>query len=174
MLLMGDEVRRTQRGNNNAYCQDNEISWFDWNLLDRHPDLLSFSRRLISFRLRLAAGEEEEYGLTLNELLRRGQIRWHGVRLDQPDWGNDSHSVACTLRSIKGRFLIHVMINAYWESLRFEIPLMAESAASGWHRWIDTALDAPDDLCEWPTAPILEDSAYTVQPRSIVVLAAIT
>ena len=174
MLLMGDEVRRTQRGNNNAYSQDTEISWFDWTLLDRHPDVLRFTRTLVAYRLRLAAGEQEEYVLTLNELLRRGQIRWHGVRLDQPDWGHYSRSLACTLRSIKGRFLIHLMINAYWEPLSFEVPLMAESAASGWHRWIDTALDAPDDLCEWPTAPILEDSAYTVQPRSIVVLAAIT
>ena len=174
MLLMGDEVRRTQRGNNNAYCQDTEISWFDWTLLDRHPDVLRFTRTLVAYRLRLAAGEQEEYVLTLNELLRRGQIRWHGVRLDQPDWGHYSRSLACTLRSIKGRFLIHLMINAYWEPLSFEVPLMAESTSSGWLRWIDTALDAPDDLCEWPTAPILEDSAYTVQPRSIVVLAAIT
>jgi isoamylase len=170
MLLMGDEVRRTQRGNNNAYCQDNEISWFDWNLLDRHPDLLSLSRRLIAFRLRLAAEEEEEHGLTLNELLRRGQIRWHGVRLDQPDWGHHSRSLACTLRSIKGRFLIHLMINAYWEPLIFEVPLMAESAASGWHRWIDTALDSPEDLCEWESAPVLTGASYLVQPRSVVVL----
>jgi glycogen operon protein len=62
------------------------------------------------------------------------------------------------------------MINAYWEPLRFELPAMVESGASSWHRWIDTALDAPDDLCEWETAPLLEDSAYTVQPRSMVVL----
>ncbi len=103
MLLMGDEVRRTQRGNNNAYCQDTEISWFDWTLLDRHPDVLRFTRTLVAYRLRLAAGEQEEHVLTLNELLRRGQIRWHGVRLDQPDWGHDSRSLACTLQKHKGK-----------------------------------------------------------------------
>jgi isoamylase len=168
MLLMGDEVRRTQRGNNNAYCQDNEISWFDWSLLDRHPDGLRFTRMLVASRLQREV--TEEHGLTLKEILRRAQVRWHGVRLNQPDWSDDSHSLSCTLRSIKGGFLLHGMINSYWESLRFELPPMAESGASGWHRWIDTALDAPDDLCEWETAPLLKDLAYTVQPRSTVVL----
>jgi glycogen operon protein len=168
MLLMGDEVRRTQRGNNNAYCQDNEISWFDWNLLDRHPDVLRFTRMLVASRLQREV--TEEHGLTLNEILRRAQIRWHGVRLDQPDWADDSHSLSCTLRSIKGELFLHAMINAYWEPLRFELPPMVESGASSWHRWIDTALHAPDDLCEWETAPLLEDSAYTAQPRSMVVL----
>jgi glycogen operon protein len=168
MLLMGDEVRRTQQGNNNAYCQDSEISWFDWSLLDRHPDVLRFTRMLVASRLQREV--TEEHGLTLNEILRRAQIRWHGLRLDQPDWSDDSHSLSCTLRSIKGGLFLHAMINAYWEPLCFELPLMVESGASGWHRWIDTALDAPDDLGEWETAPLLEDSAYTVQPRSIVVL----
>jgi glycogen operon protein len=167
MLLMGDEVRRTQRGNNNAYCQDNEIGWFDWRLLDRHPDIRRFVQQLISFRLRRDAAEEE--GLSLNELLRRGQIRWHGVKLDQPDWGDHSHSLACTVRSIKERFLIHLMLNSYWESLEFDLPPTGESSASSWHRWIDTSLDSPEDLCEWASAPALTGARYRVQPRSIVV-----
>ncbi|HWU41583.1 MAG TPA: hypothetical protein VN203_28335, partial [Candidatus Acidoferrum sp.] len=168
MLLMGDEVRRTQRGNNNAYCQDSEISWFDWRLLDRHPDVLRFIQQLASFRLRRDASEEA--GLTLNELLRRGQVQWHGVKLNRPDWGGPSHSLACTFRSIKGRFLIHLMINAYWEPLEFELPPAGESAASAWHRWIDTALDSPDDLCEWASAPAVTVAGYPVKPRSVVVL----
>jgi glycogen operon protein len=170
MLLMGDEVRRTQRGNNNAYCQDSEISWFDWSLLDRHSDVRRFVKHLISFRLRRDAAEEE--GLSLNELLRRGQVQWHGIKLNQPDWGEHSHCLAGTLRSIKGRFLIQVMLNAYWEALEFELPPAGESASSGWHRWIDTALDSPDDLCGWASAPVLTGSSYRVQPRSVVVLIA--
>jgi len=170
MLLMGDEVRRTQRGNNNAYCQDSEISWFDWSLLDRHSDVRRFVKHLISFRLRRDTAEEE--GLSLNELLRRGQVQWHGINLNQPDWGEHSHCLAGTLRSIKGRFLIQVMLNAYWEALEFELPPAGESASSGWHRWIDTALDSPDDLCGWASAPVLTGSSYRVQPRSVVVLIA--
>jgi len=168
MLLMGDEVRRTQRGNNNAYCQDNEISWFDWSLLDRHPDIHRFVKQLISFRLRRDAAEEE--GLTLNELLRRGQVQWHGVKLNQPDWADHSHSLACTVRSIKGKFLLHLLFNPYWEALEFELPPLGEIPASAWHRWIDTSLDSPDDLCEGASPPALTGATYRVQPRSVVVL----
>jgi isoamylase len=168
MLLMGDEVRRTQRGNNNAYCQDNEINWFDWSLLAKHPDVRRFVKQLLSVRLRRDAAEEE--GLSLNELLRRGQIQWHGVKLNQPDWGDHSHSLACTVRSIKGRFLIHLMFNPYWEALEFELPPVGESPASGWHRWIDTALDSPDDFCEGASSPLVKGANYPVQRRSVVVL----
>ena len=71
MLLMGDEVRRTQRGNNNAYCQDNEISWFDWTLLERHRDLHRFVKTLVRQRLMLGKELGVE-GVSLNELLQRG------------------------------------------------------------------------------------------------------
>ncbi len=170
MLLMGDEVRRTQRGNNNAYCQDNEISWFDWTLLDRHPDVHRFVKQLISFRLRRDAAEEE--GLILNELLRRGQVQWHGVKLNQPDWGDHSHSLACTVRSIKGRFLVHLLFNFYWESLEFDLPPWGEIPASAWYRWIDTSLDSPDDIWDGVSAPVLTGATYRAQPRSVVVLGA--
>ena len=81
MLLMGDEVRRTQRGNNNAYCQDNEISWFDWSGLDKHADIHRFTRLLLLMRSRgdVARGK---LILNLNEILRRARIEWHGVKLD--------------------------------------------------------------------------------------------
>ena len=99
MLLMGDEMRRTQRGNNNAYCQDNEVSWLDWSLLDRHRDLHRFVRMLISHRLRgVEMRGGEGFGLSLNEVLRRAEIDWHGVRLGCPDWSDDLHSIACTVR----------------------------------------------------------------------------
>ncbi len=170
MLLMGDEVRRTQKGNNNAYCQDNEISWFDWSLLGSHPDVHRFVKHLLSFRMRRDAAEEE--GVTLNELLRRGQVQWHGVKLNQPDWGDHSHSLACTMRSIKGRFLIHLIINSYWEALGFELPPTGENPAFGWRRWIDTSLDSPDDLCEWSSTPAVTGASYPVKPRSVVILLA--
>ncbi len=170
MLLMGDEVRRTQRGNNNAYCQDNEISWFNWSLLDRHPDIRRFVRELISFRFRRDASEEE--GLTLNELLRRGQIQWHGVKLNRPDWGDHSHSLAFTVRSIRGRFLAYIILNAYWEGLEFELPSTGDGRASGWYRWIDTSFDSPEDLCDWATSPAVTGASYLAKPRSVVALVA--
>ena len=93
MILMGDEVRHTQRGNNNAYCQDNEISWFDWTLVDKHADLHRFVSLLIA-RRRLRDLDPARKRVSLITLLREANKAWHGVRLDQPDWGEKSQSVA--------------------------------------------------------------------------------
>ena len=169
MLLMGDEVRRTQRGNNNAYCQDGDISWFDWTLLQEHPDIHRFVKMLNAFRQRRDVVAEEAV-LSLNELLRRAQIEWHGVALERPDWGDSSHSLAFTLRSLRGRFLLHVMLNAYWEPLTFEVPPVAEHSQS-WRRCIDTARASPDDIYHWDAAPAVEPSTCVVQARSVVALA---
>jgi len=166
MLLMGDEVRRTQRGNNNAYCQDNEISWLDWALLDRHRDVHRFVKMLIDFRSRRDLSREET-GLSLNQLLRQGEIRWHGVKLNQPDWSDESHSLAATLRSLKGSYLLHFMLNAYWEPLAFELP---PPEGPGWYRLVDTFLESPDEICDLPAAPVVEPLTYLVQPRAVVLL----
>ena len=72
MILMGDEVRRTQGGNNNAYCQDNEISWFDWTLLEKHADVHRFVKLLIARRL-LRSTEHEQQRVSLNRLIREGE-----------------------------------------------------------------------------------------------------
>ena len=152
MLLMGDEVRRTQRGNNNAYCQDNDISWFDWGLLERHPDIHRFVKVLTRFRQRRDVVAEGS-ALSLNELLRRARIEWHGVALNGPDWSDHSHSLAFTLRSLRRRFLLHGMFNAYWEPLTFELPPAAPGSDQRWRRCIDTALASPDDISRWEEAP---------------------
>jgi len=170
MLLMGDEVRRTQQGNNNAYCQDNELSWFDWHLLNRHADIHRFVTLLNAFRQRRDVNTEEEE-MTLDQLLRRAKIDWHGVTLDHPDWRELSHSLAFTVRSLQARFLLHVMLNAYWEPLRFELPPVPEEAKEPWFRWIDTALPSPDDIHPWEQAARLTQTTYLVQPRSLVFLA---
>jgi isoamylase len=166
MVLMGDEVRRTQRGNNNAYCQDSEIGWFDWTLLHEHRDVHRFVKTLIQLRLRRDLSQEDP-GLSLNQLLRQSEIRWHGVRLNQPDWGHDSHSLAATARSLKGTYLLHLMVNAYWEPLLFELP---SPEGPGWQRLVDTHLERPDDICDLPDAPAVESTTYLAQARSVVLL----
>jgi glycogen operon protein len=170
MILMGDEVRRTQNGNNNAYCQDNEISWLDWSLLQRHQDIHRFAKSLIAMRLRSDMSIEDP-GISLNQFLREAGIGWHGVKLSQPDWSADSHSIAVTARSIRGRFIIHFMVNAYWEELQFEVPSARELSATDWRRWIDTYRESPHDItCSWDEAAVVQETIYPVQPRSIVVL----
>jgi isoamylase len=170
MLLMGDEVRRTQRGNNNAYCQDSDISWFDWSLLERHGHIHRFVKALNRFRQRRDVVVEGA-GLSLNQLLRRARIEWHGVALNRPDWSDHSHSLAFTLRSLRARYLLHGILNAYWEPLTFELPPVAAERQQAWRRCIDTGLESPDDICPWETAPVVSQATYVVQPRSVVLLA---
>jgi isoamylase len=169
MLLMGDEMRRTQRGNNNAYCQDNDLSWLDWGLLERHADVHRFVKQLVAFRKNRDVATEGA-GMSLNELLRRARIEWHGVALGRPDWSDHSHTLAFTLQSLRGRFLVHGMLNAYWEPLPFELPPLPAASREPWRRWIDTALASPDDIRPWDEAPFVGEATYRVQPRSVVVL----
>jgi len=169
MLLMGDEARRTQRGNNNAYCQDGEISWFDWSLLERHADIHRFVKELSAFRQRRDVVIEGDR-LTLNQLLQRAKIDWHGIMLGCPDWSENSHSLAFTMRSLRGRFLLHGILNAYWEPLNFELPPVPVESRQRWRRCIDTALASPDDIVPWESAPPMGESIYVAQPRSLVLL----
>jgi isoamylase len=169
MLLMGDEVRRSQSGNNNAYCQDNAISWFDWTLVERHADIHRFVKALCGFRQRRDIVAERSTS-SLNQLLARATVEWSGVALHEPDWSEHSHSLAVTLESLRGRFLFHVMFNAYWEALTFELP-PAPADRQPWQRCLDTALPSPDDIRSLDEAPAVATSRYVVAPRSVVLLA---
>jgi isoamylase len=170
MLLMGDEVRRTQRGNNNAYCQDNEISWFDWSLVEKHGDILRFTRRLIAIRMARDL-PIARLGMTLNELLQQQPVIWHGVRLGAPDWGGDSHSLAGSVAAPGGGLLLHVIANAYWEPLEFELPVPLQGYER-WRRGVDTFADPPHDISTWANAMEIDQATYLVQPRTVVVLVA--
>jgi glycogen operon protein len=169
MISMGDEVRRTQRGNNNAYCQDNETSWFDWTLVTRHADVHRFVT-LVNERRVLRDIEPERGRMSLTELIRQANKGWHGVKLDQPDWGNSSHCIALTMELAKDGLLAHVILNAYWEPLEFELPATSGGEASSWRRWIDTSLESPDDITPWEVAPSVPERAYRAESRSVVVL----
>lgn len=171
MILMGDEVRRTQRGNNNAYCQDNEISWFDWTLVTKHADVLRFVKLLIARRL-LRDSEAEFQRLGLDQLLRQAKVSWHGVGLGQPDWSTSSHSLALSIEVRTQQLRFHVIVNAYWEPLDFELPPLDDGDEGRWRRWIDTALDSPHDIVEWQEAPPVPGQSYQAGPRSVVVLLA--
>ena len=168
MFVMGDEVRRTQHGNNNAYCQDNDRSWFDWNLLSEHSDVLRFVKLLIKRRV-MRDVEHELRCLSLSEVLRNSNYAWHGVNLNHPDWSSDSHSLALSAE-LKGEGLsLFLILNAYWEALEFELPLLNDGTQN-WRRWIDTSLDPPHEICEWDKASPVVSRTYRAGPRSVVVL----
>ena len=166
MLLMGDEVRRTQAGNNNDFCQDNLISWFDWQDVERHAGLLRFVRKLACFYRDHSLFQQEKFWSDPEG----PDVIWHGVQLNQPDWGGDSHSLAYELTNpLKGEHLF-VILNAYWEPLAFELPPLQQDVR--WHRVVDTARLTPDDFCDHPLALHNGDKTYLVQPRTAVILQA--
>ena len=165
MIFMGDEVRRTQAGNNNAYCQDNELSWFDWSLLEKHSDVHRFLRLLIARRLRRDLGPEQQRK-SLNSYLRDAKKGWHGVKLCQPDWAPWSHTLALGTEIPDEGLAFHFIMNAYWEELEFSLP----SQTASWRRWIDTALDSPRDIVDWREATPISGLTYRACPRSVVVL----
>ncbi len=169
MLTMGDEARRTQLGNNNAYCQDGELSWFDWGLLERHPDVHRFCRGLIAGRRQARDLFDTPEDVTLAELLQRSRVEWHGTRLHEPDLGDTSHSIALSLWG--EHLVLHLILNAYWEPLAFDVP-PPEAGMDGWRRIVDTSLASPDDLAAAADAPRVDSAGYLAGPRSVVVLAA--
>jgi len=169
MMLMGDEVRRTQGGNNNAYCQDNETSWFDWTLLAKRADVHRFVSLLNAHRLLRDVEPERQRG-ALCDLIRQADIAWHGVKLEAPDWRPSSHSIAFTAKLSRDRVSVHAILNAYWEPLEFALPPVSDGGRHPWRRWIDTFLESPDDIIEWERAPVVRGHTYRAEPRSVVVL----
>jgi glycogen operon protein len=169
MFVMGDEVRRTQRGNNNAYCQDNDASWFDWNLLCKHADVLRFVKLLIQRRL-MRDVEHEQRRASLRQVLSETKPAWHGVKPNQPDWSPYSHSVAIGAEVKNEAVSAHIILNAFWEPLDFELPAL--SGGKPWRRWIDTALEPPHEICEWNGEQLVPEGKYRVGARSVVVLIA--
>jgi isoamylase len=167
MILMGDEVRRTQHGNNNAYCQDNETSWLDWTFVDKHADVLRFVKLLCMGRL-LGDAEVEQRHASLNQVLRMANRTWHGVRLGQPDWSVSSHSIALLVEARDEHLSLYLILNAYWEPLEFELPVLNNRGP--WRRWIDTSLESGDDIVEFQSAPLVAGQLYRAGPRSVVVL----
>jgi isoamylase len=166
MILMGDEVRRTQSGNNNAYGIDDETNWFDWSLVPAHADVLRFAS-LLTARRSLRDVEHEQRRVSLTRLIAEATKAWHGVKLGKPDWSGHSRVIAFTAALAGEGLRVHVILNASHEDLEFELESLDEAA---WHRWIDTGLASPDDIVSWLDASAIAATTYGVRSRSVVVL----
>jgi len=171
MILMGDEMRRSQSGNNNAYCHDGPVAWLDWSLAERHADVLRFVQLLIRRRQLRDPGAEQSR-LTLTELIRHSKHAWHGLWPYQPDWSDSSRSLAFSAELASENLTFYVIFNAYWEPLEFHLPRKSEQQAFAWRRWIDTFLESPQDIVSWEEAAAIQGDIYKAGPRSVVVLVA--
>ena len=162
MLLGGDEFRRTQRGNNNAYCQDNQVSWFDWSLLEKHKEIHRFTRGMIAFR-------------RAHPVLRRevfytdADIEWFAPNGSRPEWSAGwQKSLACLILGQTEPDLL-LMFNADGRAVDFAIPPLP--ATRIWRLAADTSRFAPDDIFESGKEPSLQGRiSFRVEPRSSAIL----
>ncbi|HXJ89771.1 MAG TPA: glycogen debranching enzyme, partial [Candidatus Binatia bacterium] len=168
MFVAGDEIRRSQNGNNNPYCQDNEINWFDWTLVDKNSELLRFCRGMIRFRKMHAAvrrnqffdGSANERGLT--------DVSWHGTKLNRPGWDDPSaRALSMTLAGFGGDADLHVMFNMFWDSLEFELPMVP---GRRWCVAVDTSRSSPHDIADPGSEQDALGTTHGVEARSVVVL----
>ena len=178
MVLMGDEMGRSQRGNNNSYCQDNELNWLDWRLLSENGELVRFARNMIALRRAHPALRSRHHPGT-RESGAGGctEISWHGVRAWQPDWSAESRVLACLIRgSAPGAGArddcIYLALNSHWQTQYFELPHPPPGAGK-WHVAANTGMASPQDSFEPGQEPVLQDQGhFLLQAYAVAVLVA--
>ncbi|HME45557.1 MAG TPA: glycogen debranching protein GlgX [Syntrophorhabdales bacterium] len=176
MMLGGDECMRTQRGNNNAYCQDNEMSWFDWRLLTQHADLFEFVKKTIALEKRFSVLRRRKF--LLGEDLDTDSvpdITWYGFNLDTPAWDDPELRTLCyrlencEADSSDSEYHIFLILNGDWRQQGVKLPVFA--GAKRWCRVIDTSLPAGEDFSAEGAEVVIDPPGYYLaNPRSTVVL----
>ncbi len=167
MLLYGDEARRTQNGNNNAYCQDNPAGWFDWGLIEKNKEVYDFFQKLIEFRKSYKILHRRAYFNGARNGRGLKDISWHACALDNPGFDDPaSRALAFTLGAPDDDSDIHVIMNMYWEPLEFQMPLLN---GRGWYRLIDTYRKPPLDIALAGPETVVKTPAVEVNGRSVAV-----
>ncbi len=175
MVLMGDEMARTQKGNNNTYCHDNDLNWLDWGLLEQHPELFNFAKQVIAFRHAHPVLRAKEHLRNQDSKGCCADITWHGTRAWQADWGSQNCTLAFMLcgNHAKGGTVrdnqVYVAVNSHWDALPFELPKPPNGWQ--WHVFANTGMPHPQDVFAPGTEPRLGDqSSVLVGARSVVIL----
>ena len=170
MLLSGDEVLNTQKGNNNTYCQDNDLAWFDWSLTSSNADMLRFVRGMITLRKRHPSIMRRRFltGISTGEN-EMPDIRWYGLDKNEPRWDDsESHLLRFTLAAVNDDETdLHVILNLSENALN---PVLPDIPGKNWYRCVDTALPSPNDVTAPEHAPLIRGTYYATCPRSVVVL----
>ncbi len=162
MLLMGDEYGHTKRGNNNTWCQDNELNWFLWDHLESSKEFYRFYRKLIQFR-------KSHCVLRANVFLENEEVEWHGRELGKVDWSNPFDGfIAYTLKDLEEGHDLYIAFNATPKPVIIELPLNTDSKK--WHWVVNTASPSPYDFREEGSYTATTDSHYRMVPFSAILL----
>jgi glycogen operon protein len=169
MLLAGDEVLNTQQGNNNCYCQDNELSWFDWTLVEKNADMLAFVRQMIALRKRHPSLRRRRFlSGEMSDPTVKPDIVWHGTTLERPDW-SDWHTrvLAFTLAAVEAdESELHVIMNMSDSTQVMELPEALEGA---WRLFVDTSQHTGSCGDEAAEKPLWTETTYPAVSRSVIV-----
>ena len=170
MLLAGDEFLNSQRGNNNAYCQDNELSWLDWEMAAQNADMVNFVRQMIALRKRHPSIMRRRF-LTGKTIKGKNikDISWHGAHVDQPEWNEpESRVLAYTLAGVHADEAdLHIVMNMSDTKINAELPLIS---GKEWCLAVDTSLPSFQEIIPPQHQIFLKNQCYTVNPKSIVIL----
>jgi glycogen operon protein len=175
MILMGDEVGRSQGGNNNCYCHDSDVTWMDWTLVQRNADLFRFVKRLLMFRKTHAAVRTDAF-FQHSDYLSVGipDISFHGIRPFSPDSSQDSNFIAWMLCGQYARPMhedIYIAVNSNWHALQVGLPQSSNTAP--WKVVVNTSMPAPQDIYDASCGPVINDPDHVIiGGRSVLVLAA--
>jgi isoamylase len=162
MLLGGDEFGRSQRGNNNAYCQDNEASWYDWRLMNSNRELLRFVQELISFR-------KSHPVLSREKFYTADEVMWFNPSGEYPDWNAPDPTVGCVIRDLEDRrVFLCLLANAGEQPVEFRVPPSPDGMP--WRYVLDTAAAAPDDIVAGDAAAEVAGSKLKLAGHSLIVL----
>jgi isoamylase len=171
MIFSGDEILKSRRGNNNCYCQDNEMGWFDWGLVEKNKDMLRFVAAMISFRRRHPSLMRDQFLTGRRNRAGLRDIAWHGMKLGDPNWGDPGARVlAYTLSGTdETEEHLHIMLNMSDRAVQMELPAVS---GRNWYLAVDTSQPSPADIAAASDQPHVGENSYTMAPRSVAVLEA--
>jgi len=164
MLLMGDEYGHTRNGNNNAWCQDNDLNWFLWDELEKNREFFRFYQQLIAFRKNHPILQREEF-------LTSEDIDWHGLEPMKANWGAESRFVACTIKDHVKNEHLYIAFNASFSQAHIKLP--DPPHYKKWYRIIDTSLPPPQDFIAMPKGHPSLKSTYNMVDYSAFVAKAL-
>jgi isoamylase len=176
MILGGDEILRSQKGNNNSYCQDNEISWLNWDDKTKNIDIYEFFKKTIAFTKKYSILQQRKFltGTDHNHN-QIPDIQWFGLNLDSPEWDNYENRTLCYMldgteeKSDVGEYFLFIILNADFRMRNIMLPDLPNGRK--WHRAIDTSISSGEDFLDLGKEILLEPGDhYLADPRSTIVL----
>jgi isoamylase len=161
MILMGDEYGHTKKGNNNTWCQDNNLNWYNWDTLQDNSEFYRFYKGLIHFRKKHSL-LKSPFFLTSTE------IEWHGIDPYKPNWDAPEQFLAFLLKDPECKNDLYVAFNAQDKAVTVHLPKISKD--SRWHMIVNSAAQSPDDFFEEDMAPLLTTSAWRLPSHAAILL----